>query len=182
MGRASNPKVPTKWNGKTDENIAWKVAVPGNGHSSPVIWEDRIFLASCLPDTEERALLCLDRRDGKEIWRQIVVKAPLEKKHNLNSFASGTPVTDGKLVYVTFLEADFGSTKERTPGNLVVAAFDLEGKQKWVAKPVRFASVHGFCSSPILFEDKVIVNGDHDGDSYIVARLDRETGDTKMES
>lgn len=177
-GSSTEANIPTKWDGKTGDNIAWKVPIPGTGHSSPVIWGDRIFVVSCLPDTEERALLCLDRHDGKLIWQKGVLKAPLEKKHNLNSFASGTPATDGKLVYVTFLEADFGSKTERTPGNLVVAAFDFDGHQKWLVKPGRFASTHGFCSSPILFEDKVIVNGDHDGDSYIVA-LDRESGATK---
>ena len=64
-----------------------------------------------------------------------------------------------------------------TPGDLVVAAYDFEGNQRWLARPGRFSSVHGFCTSPVLFEDKVIVNGDHDGDSYIAA-LDRKTGKT----
>lgn len=64
---------------------------------------------------------------------------------------------------------------ERTPGNLVVAAYDFEGNQKWLVKPGRFASVHGFCTSPVLFEDKVIINGDHGGDGYLVA-LDRDSG------
>ena len=60
---------------------------------------------------------------------------------------------------------------------MVVAAYDFDGNQKWLVRPGRFSSVHGYCSSPILFEDKVIVNGDHDGDSYLVA-LDRATGQT----
>jgi outer membrane protein assembly factor BamB len=108
-------------------------------------------------------------------WQQTVLKAPLERKHTLNSHASGTPATDGKLVYVSFLAPDFASLKERTPGDMVVAAYDFEGKLVWQAKPGRFASVHGYCTSPVLFEDKVIVNGDHDGDGYIVA-LAREDG------
>jgi hypothetical protein len=61
---------------------------------------------------------------------------------------------------------------------MIVAAYDFDGKQQWLARPGRFASVHGFCSSPVLFDDTLIVNGDHDGDSYIVA-LDRATGETK---
>jgi outer membrane protein assembly factor BamB len=61
---------------------------------------------------------------------------------------------------------------------MVVAAYDLSGKQQWLVLPGEFSSMHGFCSSPILFEDKVIVNGDHDGDGYIVA-LDRKTGAEK---
>jgi outer membrane protein assembly factor BamB len=58
---------------------------------------------------------------------------------------------------------------------MIVAAYDFDGNQKWLVKPGRFASVHGFCSSPVLFEDKVIVNGDHDGNGYLVA-LDKTTG------
>lgn len=177
-GTSVEKNVPLRWNGKSGENVAWKVPLPGTGHSSPIVWEDRVFVVSCLPDTEERALLCLDRKTGQTLWQQIVLHAPLEKKHDLNSFASGTPATDGTLVYVTFLEPDFGSQKERTPGNLVVAAYDFSGEQRWLVKPGRFASAHGFCSSPVLFEDTLIVNGDHDGDSYIAA-LDRQTGATK---
>jgi outer membrane protein assembly factor BamB len=168
-GSSLETGVPTTWNGETGENIAWKTEIPGTGHSSPVVWEDRIFLVSCLEDKAQRVLLCLDRKSGKILWQQTVLSAPLEKKHALNSFASGTPATDGKLVYVSLLSPDFSSQKERTPGDLVVAAYDFDGNQKWLVKPGRFASTHGFCSSPVLFEDKVIVNGDHDGDGYIVA-------------
>jgi outer membrane protein assembly factor BamB len=176
-GSSLEANIPTKWNGMEGENIAWKVAIPGSGHSSPVVWGERIFLQSCLPDNRERVLLCLNRTDGKLLWQQTVAEAPLEKKHALNSFASGTPATDGELVYVSFLLPEFESTKERTPGEMVVAAYDFSGRQKWLVKPGSFASTHGFCSSPVLFEDKVIVNGDHDGDAYIVA-LDRATGKT----
>lgn len=172
-GSSAEQNVPTAWNGATGENIAWKVPVPGNGHSSPIVWEDRLFLTACVRDTQERVLSCLDRQTGKTLWQQVVVKAPLEKKHNLNSYASGTPATDGKLIYATFLAAD---EENRAPGDLVVAAYDLDGQQKWLVRPGRFSSVHGFCSSPILFEDMVIINGDHDGDAYIVA-LKQTTGE-----
>jgi outer membrane protein assembly factor BamB len=113
-----------------------------------------------------------------------VLIAPLEKKHKLNNYASSTPATDGEQVYVTFLEADYGfedlpdkRAKVATPGNMVVAAYDFDGNRRWLARPGRFSSIHGYCSSPVLFKDTVIVNGDHDGDSYIVA-LDRASGKT----
>jgi hypothetical protein len=83
----------------------------------------------------------------------------------LNSFASSTPATDGDLVYVTFLDN----------GRMFAAAHDFTGRQRWVARPGPFASTHGFCTSPILYRDKVILNGDHDGDSYLVA-LSRADG------
>lgn len=174
-GTSEEAAAPTTWNGKSGENIAWKVATPGGGHSSPIVWQDRLFVTGCVVDTEERVLACYDKKTGDKLWQQVVIKSPLEKKHDLNSYSSGTPATDGKLVYVTFLSPEFSSTKERTPGEMVVAAYDFAGEQKWLVKPGRFASVHGFCSSPIVFEDLLIVNGDHDGDSYIVA-LNKETG------
>jgi outer membrane protein assembly factor BamB len=139
------------------------------------VWEDRIFLTTCVPETKARQLLCVERARGQILWQREVLRAPLEKRHNLNSYASGTPATDGQQVYVAFLEADQESRKEVTPGNLVVAAYDCDGNRRWLVRPGRFSSVHGFCTSPVLFEDLVIVNGDHDGDAYLAA-LDRRTG------
>jgi outer membrane protein assembly factor BamB len=176
-GSSLETNVPTEWDGASGQNIAWKTPIPGTGHSSPIVWGDRVFVVSCLSDTQERVLLALDRKSGKLLWCTTVLNAPLENKHNLNSHASGTPATDGQLVYVTFLEIDGTSDVggRRTPGEMVVAAYDFDGNQKWQVKPGRFASVHGYCSCPVIFEDKLIVNGDHDGDGYIVA-LDKETG------
>jgi len=88
-----------------------------------------------------------------------VLKSPFERKHALNSHASSTPATDGERVFTAFLDVR----------EVVVAAHDLEGRPRWLVRPGRFSSMHGFCSSPVLFEDKVIVNCDHDGDGYIVA-------------
>ncbi len=164
-GTSLEKNIPVRWSGA--ENVAWKVEVPGYGHSSPVVWEDRLFLMSCVDETQQRVLLSLDRKTGKSLWRQTVVRSPLERKHRLNSRASGTPATDGKLVYVSFLDEK----------DMVVAAYDFEGNQAWSVRPGEFSSRHGFCSSPVLHKDLVIVNGDHDGDSYIVA-LKRATGET----
>lgn len=184
-GTSNEQNVPLHWDGTTGKNIVWKVAVPGEGHASPIIWGDNIFLASCLDDNHHRVLICLDRRTGKTRWQQTVLKSPLETKHKLNSYASGTPATDGKLVYVTFLEADgttvpapnVGTPRPVTPGQVVVAAYDFDGKQQWLVKTGRFVSAHGFCSSPVLYNDLVIINGDHDGDSFVVA-LKKTTGKT----
>jgi outer membrane protein assembly factor BamB len=184
-GTSFEKDVPVHWNGPEGKNIAWKVETPGVGHASPIIWDDRIFLVSCREDRRERILLCLDRPTGRMLWEKVVLQAKPEKHHRLNNRASGTPATDGELVYATFLEPDLAhdelpvpkTGKEATPGNMVVAAYDFEGNRRWLARPGRFSSVHGFCSSPVLFENLVIVNGDHDGDSYLVA-LDRSDGKT----
>jgi len=166
-GSSLETGVPTRWNGPAGDNIAWKVPIPGAGHASPIVWEDRIFLVSALEDRRQRIVLCLDRRTGRTLWRRVVVEAPLERKHRLNSFASSTPATDGRLVYVTFLD--------RT--EMLVVAYDFSGNRRWLVRPGEFYSVHGYCSSVILFQDLVIINGDHDGDAYLVA-LDRTTGET----
>lgn len=110
--------------------------------------------------------------------KRPVTKSPLETMHSWNSRA-----TDGELVYVTFLEVgtrtinapNVDSLRQITRGRIVVAAYDFEGNQKWIVRPGEFISAHGFCSCPVTYKDSVIVNGDHDGDSYIVA-LDKSTG------
>jgi len=164
-GTSSEMPVPVHWSAAS--NVVWKTEIPGHGHASPIVWGDRVFTVTALLDRQDRVLLCLDRKTGQFLWQKTVVRSPLEKKHSLNSYASSTPATDGKQVYVAFLDRQ----------EMVVAAYDFEGNQKWLVRPGPFASMHGFCSSPILFEDKVIVNGDHDGDSYLVA-LSRQTGET----
>ncbi len=156
-GISGEAHFPTRWS--ANENIRWKAELPGKGHSSPIVAKGRIFLAAAIPDTEERALLCLDRKDGKLLWKQTVVKAPLERVHTENSQASSTPACDGERVFCTFLDGN----------EVVVAAYDLEGKQLWVKRPGVFSSVHGFCSTPVLHKETIVVNCDHDGDGYIVA-------------
>ncbi|HKX62867.1 MAG TPA: PQQ-binding-like beta-propeller repeat protein [Verrucomicrobiae bacterium] len=157
-GTSVEKNVPVHWsgNGATGpSNLLWKTELPGNGHASPIVWQDRIFTVAVLPAEEARVLLCFDRDSGKRLWQASVLRSPLERKHSLNSHASSTPATDGSQVYVAFLDRQ----------EMVVAAYDFKGRQKWMVRPGGFTSMHGFCSSPILFEDKVIVNGDHDGDS-----------------
>ena len=176
-GTSAETELPREWDGASGRNIAWKAPLSGSGHSSPIVWRDRVFLTSCDEENEDRILTCYDARTGEQLWARTVLHAPLEHKHGLNSYASGTPATDGELVYVTFLEPDFGSQTEVTPGNMVVAAYDFDGNERWKVKPGRFASTHGYCSSPVLFEETLIVNGDHDGNGYIVA-LDRKSGET----
>ena len=180
-GISSEKNLPTRWS-KT-ENIAWRKPIAGEGHSSPIVWGDRVFLTTSLTEKHERRLLCLNRRNGKTVWERVVLRSAPETIHRLNSRASGTPATDGKHIYVTFMLAkgemimapNVGSERMITPGRIVVAAYDFAGNEKWKTDVGDFVSAHGFNSCPVLFEDLVILNGDHDGDAYIVA-LDRKTG------
>ncbi len=172
-GSSLDQNVPVKWDATTGDGVAWSAELPGEGHSSPIILGKRIFVTSANPETEERLLVCLDRDTGHELWRRTVLTSFLEKKHRENSYASSTPATDGQRIFVSFLEGN----------DAVIAAYDLDGKPLWTVKPGTFHSQHGYSSSPVVFEDKLIVNGDHDakggaeGDAWIAA-LSRADGHT----
>jgi hypothetical protein len=131
------------------------------------VWDNRVFVTTAIKDKGSRRLLCLDRDTGKILWDREVLNAAPERIHSLNSYASSTPITDGEKVYVSFLDGD----------KMFVAAWDFAGNEVWHVRPGVFASVHGYCSSPLLWKDTVIVNGDHDGPAYIVS-LDRKDGKT----
>lgn len=155
-GHAKDAGYPVAANGQT---IAWKTELRGSGHASPIVFGDTVYTVSCDAETEQRLLIAVDRDSGQIKWEAEVMRSPLEGKHRLNSHASSTPATDGNRVYTAFLDGD----------EVVISAFDTTGKRVWEQRPGTFASKHGFCSSPLLFEDKVIVNCDHDGDGYMVA-------------
>src|SRR5687767_15535356 len=81
-GTSESTSAPTVWNGETGENIAWKVPVPGSGHASPIIWDDRMFLSSCNEKTQERQLTCFDRHTGEILWQKTVLQAPLRSEEH----------------------------------------------------------------------------------------------------
>jgi outer membrane protein assembly factor BamB len=174
-GTSTEKNIPQKFSGEDKgENLRWKTEIPGKGHSSPIIWGDRVFVTSCIESDQKRMLYCLDRADGKIRWERVVLAAKLEGKHPLNSYASSTPATDGKYVYVSFLDSP----------NMKVFCYDFDGEKVWEQTPGKLTSKHGFCSPPILHKDLVILNGDQDNEpdpknrGYLVA-LDKKTGEEK---
>jgi len=182
-GTSQEKNAPVRWDATTGEGIVWKSKVPGVGHSSPIVWNDRIFLTTCFEESQTRALLCLSTQSGEPVWKSEVLTAPLETIHKFNSFASGTPATDGQLIYVAFLKVDgktipapnVGAPRDITPGRIILSAFDFDGQQQWQSDLGDFISAHGFCSCPVLYKNLVIINGDHDGQGYLVA-VDKLTG------
>ncbi len=164
-GTSSETNIPTKWDSVT--NVLWKIEVPGVGHGSPAVWEDRLFLISAQPETMEKLLLCYDCKSGNLMWKETVLKTPFENKHADNSYASGTPATDGKYVYISLLDGD----------DAVVAAYDFTGKQIWIKRPGKFSSPHGYSCSPALYNDKVIINCDSKSENFIAA-LSKSDGQT----
>jgi outer membrane protein assembly factor BamB len=164
-GTCTETGLPTKWDSTT--NVLWKIPIPGIGHASPIVWGDKLFTVTAKAETHEKLLLCYDTKNGNLLWQVDVLKTPFENKHNDNSFASGTPATDGTLVYVSFLDGE----------SVVVAAYDFTGKKIWMQRPGTFSSPHGYSCSPVIYKDKVIINGDSKGDAFIAA-LSRTDGHT----
>lgn len=156
-GTSNESGVPVKWDSVT--NVLWKVRVPGSGYSSPVVWEGKLFLTTALTATHEKQLLCFNSGNGRLLWQKTVLNTPFEPKHDNNGYASGTPATDGKMVYVSFLDGK----------DVVVAAYDFAGKQVWLKRPGTFSSPHGYSCSPVLYEDKVIINADSQENSFMAA-------------
>jgi outer membrane protein assembly factor BamB len=186
-GTSHEAGAPVRWG--PGENLAWKAPVPGIGHSSPVVWGDRVFLTTCLVKEKQRVLLCLDRKTGKTQWQRVVLTSPLEPRHHLNSHASSTPATDGKHVWTTFVRlrpqtaADGPPSRPREPSpvpktlvpEIVVSCYTVDGEKVWEKVPGRFYSRHGFCSPPIPYGDLLLINGDQDAEAFLVA-LDQRTG------
>lgn len=182
-GVASGKTLPDAWS--TEKNVVWAVDVPGWGWSSPIVWEDKIFLTSALcenelpklpiggypggrvkPRDEQRFMVyCLDTKTGKKLWEQEAYKGPApEFRHPKNSFASETPITDGERVYAYF-------------GNVGLFTYDMNGKKLWEAKwgayPMRGG--WGTGSSPVLHKDRIFIVNDNQTKSFMVA-LDAKTG------
>ncbi|MGF1578155.1 MAG: PQQ-binding-like beta-propeller repeat protein [Gemmataceae bacterium] len=147
--------LPTQW---TRKDYDWKVAIPGIGHSSPVVWKNRIFVTSFRPDNGQRIVVCLDRNDGHQLWKKID-SGEKHRKHKRNSFATSTPVVDATRLYVTW-----GS-----PSDYLVKALDHDGKLVWEKDFGPFKSKHGFGPSPILVDDLLVLAADQDKKGYLLA-------------
>lgn len=134
----------------TPETTLWKVEL-GKGWSSPVLWGDKIFVTAETGE-DSRAVLCLDAKSGKELWRHEEKFTP-HKKHNFNSFASNTPFADAERVYVNWC----------TGTTIHALALDHSGKELWRNEQVaRHIHEHGFGSSPIVVDGVMIVRSEFD--------------------
>jgi len=156
-GTSTETNLPTEWD--SVKNVVWKTEVPGRGYSSPIIWEDKLFTLTAIPEKQEKILLCYNNKNGKLLWQKTVLKGPFEAKHNDNSYASGTPSTDGNMIYLSELDGK----------DVVVFAYDFNGNKVWEQRPGTFSSPHGYSCSPVLYGDKVYINGDSMGDSFVAA-------------
>ncbi len=187
LGTGASPDSvpPIEWS--EEKNIRWKTALPGKGHSTPVIWGDRIFLTSAAafgeakeeehehsdgdhdnlnPEFQQRSVvLAINRDDGSILWEKIVdEERPHESTHVTGSWASCSPVTDGEYVIASF-------------GSRGIYCLDIRGELAWKKDlgDMKVKHGHGEGSSPALHGDTVVINWDHEGDSFAVA-LDKHTG------
>jgi outer membrane protein assembly factor BamB len=158
--------IPARW---TDKDVNWKVKLPGRGHSSPVLWGQRIFVTCGEDKTGRRLVVCLRAEDGKQLWLREYPGMPY-RQHQDNSYASATPAVDKDHVYVTW----------GNPREYLVAALTHDGKEVWRRDLGPYRAGHGFGASPIVHEDLLIVPNDQDGPSTLAA-LDCATGKIRWE-
>jgi outer membrane protein assembly factor BamB len=162
-GISTESGIPVTWGA---EQVAWKVELGNVGHSSPVIWGDRVFVTTATEGGSTRFLHCRSTRDGAELW-QAKVELGESKKHLKNSWASSTPCTDGNIVCCLFAD---GSQQ-------LARAWDLAGRELWTRELGSYESEHGLGVSPILEDGLVIIANDQVGPGAILA-LEAATGKT----
>lgn len=145
------------------KNVVWKTSLP-RGCSSPCIWGDRIFLTAFDAEANQLQTICITRDHGEIQWRRSVTAKSIEKVHEISSPATPTPATDGEAVYAYF-------------GSFGLVAYDWHGRELWT-HPLSIPRLpFGTGSSPIVVGERVILNVDQQGDSYLLA-VDRRTGRT----
>jgi outer membrane protein assembly factor BamB len=149
----------------TEKDLAWRIDLPGVGHSSPITVGGKIFITCADPGTARRFLICVNLADGKELWRREYASVKYAV-HKDNSFASASPAADEARVYYTFV----------TPDSYKVYAADHAGKELWSYEMGPWKSEHGPGASPIVVGDLLIVPNDQDGPTASLVALDRTTG------
>ncbi|HKS38447.1 MAG TPA: PQQ-binding-like beta-propeller repeat protein, partial [Verrucomicrobiae bacterium] len=141
--------------------LCWRVPMD-SGHSTPILCDGKIFLTSYRAAAKELATVALDQKTGETLWRRPIVSAHIEQTHQIGSPATATPACDGRRLFVFF-------------GSHGLICYDLDGKKLWEHLLGPFQDEYGAGSSPVLVDDKVILNQDHDIDSFLAA-FDCATG------
>jgi outer membrane protein assembly factor BamB len=176
QGISTETNLPLTWSAA--ENVAWKRPIAGEGWSSPVVWDDRIFLTTATDEGKSCHVLCLDRRTGEVMWDKEVFQQETRFKRPDNSYATPTCVTDGEQVFAVF-----------AAGGIV--ALDMDGNKQWENHDIKFFSQHGLGASPILADGMLIMpfDGSSPDDELVgfkkgwpgavLMALDQKTGDVR---
>jgi outer membrane protein assembly factor BamB len=149
----------------TPSDYAWKITLPGGGHSSPVLWGDRIFLTCAEKETATRMVICISANDGHTLWTKSYPSKPYKMNPD-NSYAAASPVVDENRVYVCW----------STPEDYSLLALTHDGQEVWKADLGPYKSQHGSGASPIVFQNLVILTNDNEGQESYIAAFDRVTG------
>ena len=165
-GIADEPSLPIEFS--STDNVIWKTPLPEPGNSTPIVWDDHVFVTCPVDGGKMRSLMCFDRRTGTLNWRYDVSWPHEETTHNDNPFCSGSPVTDGRLVYASF-------------GSAGVIACDFSGELIWQRDLGRLAHVFGLATTPVLYKHLLIIHRGPGEPTHIVA-LHKKTGDTVWET
>ena len=162
-GLAKAPHFPAQF---SDADFNWKIDLPGSGHSSPVIWGARVFITATPADSARRAILCIDAKDGRTLWKKEYETAAF-RQHADNSYTSMSPAVDAERVYVWW-----GAPE----GSALVALDQKDGREVWKHDLGSFVSQHGPGSSPIVVGDAVLLSFDQDQPSSYLLAVDAKTG------
>lgn len=152
----------------TEKDYNWKIELPGVGHSSPVVWGNKIFVTSADPETATRHVLCINAADGKKIWQRDYPGGTY-KLHLQNNYASSTPAVDAQRVYLAW-----ASDNEYT-----LMALSHAGQDLWKINLGPYKSQHGFGTSPIVVDDMVVITNDQEGDTRFLLAVDSKTGEER---
>ena len=163
QGYVSGTDYVDTWS--STDNVKWRTAVPGLGHSSPIVWRDRIFLTTATLNGDRMSMLAFNRANGEQLWETAAPTSGIEHVYAKNSRASATPTTDGERVYASF-------------GTHGVFAFDFNGKIVWHANLGEIGNYHGTAGSPVLYRDRLFLYQDHrnPANPAFVVALDAKTG------
>ncbi len=164
-GHCPETDLPLKWS--PTENVRWKVALPADGNSTPAVWGDRVFLTQATERGRRRALLCLDRATGKQLWKAETTYADKETTHATNPYCSASPATDGERVVVCH-------------GSAGLFCYDLTGKELWRKDVGRMEHIWGNAASPVLHGDLVIL-WVGPGEKQVLLAVDKRNGNTVWE-
>ena len=161
-GIGEAPGVPASF---TEKDYNWKITLPGGGHSSPVLWGDRVFVTCSDGQTATRTVMCVATADGKTLWQRTFPSHPYRQNPD-NDYASSTPAVDDMHVYICW----------STPEQYTLICLDHSGKDVWKYDVGRYTRQHGSGTSPIVVGDVVLLGNDQEGPHSSLLGIDRNTG------
>ena len=157
------PKLPVEF---SEKDFNWKIELPGRGHSSPVVWGGRVFVTANPQATTQRVIVCVSAADGKTLWQKEYATGGY-RLHADNNYAAATPAVDAERVYFHWA----------SPENSGLVALDQkDGRELWKVDLGPFISQHGPGTSPIVFDDLVLLNFDQDQPKSFLLAVDARTG------